>query len=87
MVTEEAPRLFAVVQVYGEQLDGWIVAWGIAFEGRAEVVGVDERTRISLNEPERAALAFRGCPDVTTRLVWADPTLAARPDGGEPTAS
>ena len=28
LVADEAPRLFAVMQVYGEQVDGRIAAWG-----------------------------------------------------------
>lgn len=39
MVAAEAPRLFALVQEYGDRVDGRIAAWGMAFDDGAEVVG------------------------------------------------
>ena len=41
LVAEDAPRLFAVLQEYGERADGRIAAWGMAFPDHADVVGVD----------------------------------------------
>jgi hypothetical protein len=73
MVAAEAPRLFAVVQVCGERVDGRIAAWGMAFEDHAEVVSVDGCTHLSLRSPERAEHRFGRHPDVTARLVWVDP--------------
>ena len=70
MVVDEAPRLFAVVQEYGERVDGRIAAWGIALEGRAEIVGVDGGATMSLRSPERAARIFSRHPDITARVVW-----------------
>lgn len=80
MVTDEAPRLFAVVQVYGERVDGQIAAWGMAFEDHAEVVSVDGLTRLSLCSPERAVRRFGRRPDVTARLVWVNPHAASSLD-------
>jgi hypothetical protein len=68
-VADEAPRLFAVVQVYGDRVDAWIAAWGMAFEDRAEVVSVDSAVRISLSAPEGALRGFGFGSHIRTRLV------------------
>jgi hypothetical protein len=39
LVDDSAPRLFAIVQVYGEREDGRVAAWGMELEDRAEVIG------------------------------------------------
>lgn len=77
LVADEAPRLFAVVQEYGERVDGRIAAWGLAFEDHAEAIGVDHGLYLSLQTPERAANAFNHHPQITTRLVWVNPDTAA----------
>lgn len=77
LVAGEAPRLFAVVQEYGERVDGRIAAWGMAFENCAEVVGVDRGLYLSLGSPERAARAFNRRPHITARVVWVNPDAAA----------
>lgn len=73
LVTEEAPRLFAVVQEYGIRVDGRIAAWGMAFEDHAEVVGVDGGLRMNLGSPERAPRLFSRCPTITASVVWVKP--------------
>jgi hypothetical protein len=78
LVADEAPRLFAVVQEYGERADGWIAAWGMAFENYAKVVGVDRRLCRNLPSPEHAARAFSRSPHITTRLIWVSPTPGGR---------
>jgi hypothetical protein len=70
LVAEHAPRLFAVVQEYGERADGRIAAWGMAFEDYAKVIGVDRGVHLSLCSPERAMRAFSHRPHITARLVW-----------------
>lgn len=77
LVDDEAPRLFAVVQEYGERVDGRIAAWGMAFEDHAEVIGVDHGVHVRLRSPERAARAFRRRPHITARLVWFNPKAHA----------
>lgn len=69
----EAPRLFAVVQEYGERVDARIAGWGLAFEDRADVVGVEGGIRMSLSSPERALRGFRTSPHIHPRLVWLSP--------------
>jgi hypothetical protein len=51
LVTDTAPRVFAVVQVYGEREDGRVAAWGFAHdEGEGgevfDVVGVEGNVRL-----------------------------------------
>ncbi|MGW4109503.1 hypothetical protein ACWEFJ_01340 [Actinosynnema sp. NPDC004786] len=66
-----APRVFAVVQEFGERADGWVAAWGFAFEDRAEVVAVDDRSRMSLGKPENAVHLFSSKRrHLRARLVW-----------------
>ncbi len=78
LVADEAPRLFAVVQEYGERVDGRIAAWGMAFEDCAEVVRVGCSGHLNLRSPERAVLLFSRSPHITARVVWVTPDAAAR---------
>jgi hypothetical protein len=80
MVADEAPRLFAVVQEYGERVDGRIAAWGMAFDDHAEIISVDDDTSVSLSSPERAAHGFNHRPNITPRVVWVNPDATTPPD-------
>ncbi|WP_245556000.1 hypothetical protein [Actinopolyspora mortivallis] len=73
LVSENAPRVFAVVQEYGQRVDARIAAWGIAFEGRAEVVAVEENLRMRVSSPEVAVRLFHLGTRVRARLVWSEP--------------
>lgn len=75
LVADEAPRLFAVVQEYGERVDGRIAAWGMAFDDHAEVVSVNRR-RMSLPAPENALRGFHVGRHIRARLVWFNPAAA-----------
>lgn len=83
LVADEAPRLFAVVQEYGERVDGRIAAWGLAFADYAEVVRLDSVGRLSLRSPERAVRLFSRSPHITARVVWVNPADPSRPEGDE----
>ena len=48
LVADFAPRVFAVVQEYGDRVDGRIAAWGVAFTDHTEVIGVVGTVRIWL---------------------------------------
>jgi hypothetical protein len=76
MVADKAPRLFAVVQEYGERVDARIAAWGLAFPDHAEVVSVEHTQRMSLQAPENALRLFRLGSHVRARLVWFNPDAA-----------
>ncbi|MGJ7908600.1 hypothetical protein ACOQFL_19210 [Actinopolyspora sp. H202] len=80
IVADHAPHVFAIVQEYGERVDGRVAAWGMAFEGRAEIVTVEGNMRMSLRSPEAALPNFRFGTRIRSRLVWFDRdaiTLAA----------
>ncbi|MEU5690724.1 hypothetical protein [Actinosynnema sp. NPDC020468] len=71
MVVDFAPRLFAVVQEYGDRLNGWFAAWGMAFPGHAEVVAVDGGLRMRVQDAESALRVFTAADDdVSARIVW-----------------
>ncbi|WP_030246789.1 hypothetical protein [Streptomyces sp. NRRL S-350] len=87
LVLDTAPRLFAVVQVWGEgppDVDGWVAAWGVAdHSGRTHVMSVDGQARMTLTSPDRALRHFTGRPGITARLVWlAQPSAAAMDQAG-----
>lgn len=73
LVRANAPRLFAVVQVYGERVDRSIAGWGMDFGHRAEVVSTDRSLRMGLNAPGEAMRAFRFGTHIRPRIVWTDP--------------
>jgi hypothetical protein len=76
MVADEAPRVFAVVQEYGERVDARIAAWGVAFPDHAEVVPTERGPRMSLQAPENALRYFNVGSYICTRLVWFNPGAA-----------
>jgi len=73
MVADQAPRVFAVVQEFGERIDGRIAAWGIAFEDYAAVVDVRGSVFVSTKSAEDALRRFHLGGDITPRLVWVRP--------------
>ncbi|MBB5155941.1 hypothetical protein [Saccharopolyspora phatthalungensis] len=83
MVADFAPRVFAVVQEYGDRVDARIAAWGIAFDDHAEVVGVDGGLRMSLQTPENALRGFTWGSHITARLVWVNPGAATPANDAE----
>jgi hypothetical protein len=83
MVADEAPRLFAVVQEYGERADGRIAAWGMAFADHVEVISVTRGLRMSLQAPENVLRMFRFDSDVRARLVWFNPDAATPAEDDE----
>jgi hypothetical protein len=70
MVCQAVPRLFAVVSERGEQGDDRIVAWGMAFEDYAEIVGVGGGLRMSVTSLERAVGRFARALGASARVVW-----------------
>ncbi|MGH3907817.1 MAG: hypothetical protein ACRDTE_27100 [Pseudonocardiaceae bacterium] len=82
-VADEAPRLFAIIQEYGERVDGRIAAWGMAFDDHAEVVSVAHGMRGSLRAPEDALRLFHLGSHIRARLVWFNPDAATPPEDAE----
>ncbi|WP_291415258.1 hypothetical protein [Actinophytocola sp.] len=83
MVADEAPRLFAVVQEYGERVDAVIAAWGMAFDDHAEIV--THQRRMSVRAPENALRMFAVGRHIRARLVWFNPDAATSTDGDHET--
>lgn len=79
-VADEAPKVFAVVQEYGNRVDYRIAAWGIAFDDHAEVVAVDRGMRMRLREPESALRGFAWGSHISSHLVWVTSKAAANND-------
>ena len=65
-IVAAAPKMFAVVEEYGDRADRRIAAWGMAFANRATVVGVHGGSHLSMNSPEAALRAF----NTNSKLVW-----------------
>ncbi|WP_035303083.1 hypothetical protein [Actinokineospora inagensis] len=72
-VTDEAPRLFAVVEEFGERADARIAAWGMAFAEHTELVATHQPLRMSLRSPESALNLFAHKDQVQAHLVWVAP--------------
>ncbi|MFB9691052.1 hypothetical protein [Amycolatopsis plumensis] len=85
MVADEAPRLFGVVQEYGERVDGRIAAWGLAFDDHTEVVSAGRTRQMCLQAPENALRLFRVGSQIRARLVWFN-LDAATPAGDDEAA-
>ncbi len=58
LVAEEAPQMFALVEEYGERVDGRIIGWGVVFEDRVEVLGVDGGLRASFASTEQVRCRY-----------------------------
>lgn len=84
MVADNAPRVFAVVQEYGDRVDARIAAWGMSFEDDVDIVGVDGTMHIGVPSPEQALRCFAIGTRITPRLVWVNPD-AATPRDDDPT--
>jgi len=78
LVADEAPRVFALVEEYGERVDGRVIAWGMTFDDHAEVVSVGHGLRGTFPSAERARRAFSRRAKI--RLVWTDAETAPRDD-------
>ncbi|MFD5752562.1 hypothetical protein [Streptomyces sp. NPDC127033] len=70
IVTDTAPRLFAVVQEYGDRVDGRVAAWGMAFEEHVDVISVEGHRRARAVSPEQALRAYRLGARVVPHLMW-----------------
>jgi hypothetical protein len=70
LVTDTAPRLFAVVQEYGDRVDGRVAAWGMAFEDYAEVISVEGHRRLRAPSPAHALRAYRLGARIVSGVMW-----------------
>lgn len=79
IVADAAPRVFAVMQEYGDRVDARVVAWGLDFGDSAAVVDPDGGLTMRLGRAEDCLRAFRFGSHISARLVRYDPS-AATPD-------
>lgn len=75
LVTDEAPRLFALLEEVGDREDGWIVAWGMAFAEHAHLVGVNGLANHLLLDSAEQARQLLG-RRAKIRLIWVPPAPA-----------
>jgi hypothetical protein len=80
---EEAPRLFAIVEEYGEAEDARVAGYGLAYTDRAEVDAVEGGFRLSSESAESARTLFEiTSGDEAVRrvhLVWLDDNRLRQP--------
>ncbi|MEU6131801.1 hypothetical protein ABZ805_21720 [Saccharopolyspora sp. NPDC047091] len=76
IVADTAPKMFAVVQEYGERVDGRVAAWGLALEDRTVVVPVNGRGFTSGPTPGQVLRGYRFGTHIRPRIVWYDPANA-----------
>jgi hypothetical protein len=82
MVRAGAPRLFAVVQEYGERVDAHVAAWGMAFDDHTVVASTDRSMRVSARTSEDALFMFNYGSHIHARLVWVTPDEDASTNEG-----
>lgn len=73
---EDAPRLFAIVEEYGEAEEARVAGYGLAYDDRVEVDSVEGGFRLSSGSAESARALFEiSSGDAEVRrahLVWLD---------------
>jgi hypothetical protein len=77
MVTDDAPRVFAVVEELGTRVDARVAGWGLAYADHVDVIGVDGGVHLGAAGPENILRRFGRRARITAHIVW--PTGA--PDG------
>jgi len=79
MVTDSAPRLFAVVQEFGTRVDARIAGWGLAHEDHVDVIGVENSVHLGASQPEDTLRFYHRQDRITAHIVWPDPSDAGGP--------
>jgi hypothetical protein len=85
---EEAPRLFAIVEEYGngEEDDLRVAGYGLAYEDRVEVNSVEGDFHLNSQSPEHARTLFeissRSAGARRVHAVWLDETRSTQQDRG-----
>jgi hypothetical protein len=80
LAVAEAPRLFAIVEEYGEAEDARVAGYGLAYPDRAEVGSVEGGFRLSSESAESARMVFeissRSAGTRRAHVVWLGETAA-----------
>ena len=75
LAEQQAPRLFAVVEEYGERREARVAGYGLAYPDHADVNSVEGDFRLSSGSPENARAIFEVSSRSSgsrTHLVWLD---------------
>lgn len=80
LVADAAPRMFAIVQEYGDRVDGHIAGWGMAFDDHVEAVSMDGQLRMRLHTLEKVLHGFDVGTHIHARVVWFNPDAATPAD-------
>ncbi len=79
MVAEDAPRVFALCEEIGDRVDAVTIAWGMDFDGRAEVVSAaHDGVRGVFGSAERARTLFSAHDKIKVRLMWVRDTASSQ---------
>ena len=78
---EDAPRLFAIVEEYGQGEDVRVAAYGLAYDDRAELNSVAGDFRLSSQSAESARRLYEISPGAAgvrrAHVVWLDEAATA----------
>ncbi|WP_433260735.1 hypothetical protein ACQPZF_24915 [Actinosynnema sp. CS-041913] len=81
LAVTEAPRLFALVEEFGEGRDARVAGYGLAYEDRADVNSVEGDFRLHSQSAERARTLFeissRSMGVRRVHVVWLEEGRAA----------
>ncbi|MFD1147956.1 hypothetical protein [Saccharothrix hoggarensis] len=76
LAADEAPRLFAIVEEYGEAEDARVAGYGLAYADRVEVDSVEGGFHLCSQSPDSARALFevssRSAGTRRAHLVWLD---------------
>jgi hypothetical protein len=84
LVTDSAPRVFALLTEAGERADGWVAMWGLAFEDQAVLLDEPDHSLVMICDSAEEAhrqLAMRQ----PLRLIWSA-AIDGLPAADEPAA-
>lgn len=70
MVTDHAPRVFAVVEEYGTRVDARVVGWGLAYDDHVDVIGVHGTVHLGAAAPDKVLSRFGWGDRLTAHIVW-----------------
>jgi hypothetical protein len=70
MVTDDAPKVFAVVEELGTRHDARIAGWGLAYETHVDVIGVDGAIHLGAATPENVLRRFGRQTELTAHIIW-----------------
>jgi hypothetical protein len=80
LAVEEAPRLFALVEEYGEAEDARVAGYGLAYADRADVNSAEGDFQLGSESAERARTLFeissRSAGVSRVHVVWLDETTS-----------